>query len=94
MFDNTSVWIGNYYLYNKPNNTFLYIHPKSNHPTFIVEQLPKMVNKRISDLSCDERVFNNATIIYKLVLKHSGYKSKIKFNHQLSAKRNKNRKTI
>ena len=44
-----------------------------------------MVNKRISDLSCDESS-------YELTLKHSGYKSQMKF--QQSARRNRNRKII
>ena len=51
-----------YYPYNKTSNSSLYIHAKSNHLPSIVKQLPKMVNKRISDLSCDESAFNNAKV--------------------------------
>ena len=57
-----------YYPYNKPNNTSFYIYAKSHHPPSIVKQLPKMVNKRILDLSCDENEFNNAKVIYELNL--------------------------
>ena len=69
-----------YYLYNKPNNAPFYIHAKSNHPLSIVKQLPKMVNKRILDLSCGESAFNNAKVSYELALKHRGYKSEMKFD--------------
>ena len=60
---------GQYYPYNKPNNASLYIHAKSNRPPSIVKQLPKMVNKRISDSPCDESAFNNAKVTYELALK-------------------------
>ena len=63
--------IEKYYPYNKLNNAPLYIHAKSNHPLTIVMQLAKMINKRISDLLCNESAFNNAKVTYKLTLKHS-----------------------
>ena len=49
---------------------------KSNHPSSIVKQLPIIVNKRISDLSCDENSFNDAKVIYELDLKHGDIRSK------------------
>ena len=57
---------GKYYPYNKLNLS-PYIPAKSNHPPSIIKQLPKMVIKRISDLSCDESAFNNAKGTYELV---------------------------
>ena len=48
-----------------------------------------MVNKRISDLSCHKGTFKNVT--YKLALKHNGYNSEMKFDQQLSTRRNRNR---
>ena len=53
-----------------------------------------MVHKRILDLSCDENAFNSAKVTYKLALKHSGYKSEIKFDQQPSTRRKRNRKII
>ena len=38
--------------FQKANNTPLYINAFSNHPPTIIKQLLKMINKRISDLSC------------------------------------------
>ena len=75
-----------------PNN--VYLHAKSNHPPSFIEQLPKIVNKSISELSFDESEFNNAKVIYKLALKHSGYKSEMKFDQKPSTRRNRNRKII
>ena len=53
-----------------------------------------MVNKRISDSSCDESAFNNAKVMYVLVLKHSGYEREMKFDRQPPTRRNRNRKII
>ena len=78
-----------YYPYNKPNNHSFNILAKSNHPPSIVKQLPKMVNKKISDLSCDENTFNSAKVTYKLALKHSGYNSEMKFDPQPSKRKKK-----
>ena len=44
--------------YRKPSNNPLYIHSESNHPPFIIKQLPWMINKRILNLSCNEHEFN------------------------------------
>ena len=45
---------GKCYPYNKANNAPLYIHANSKHPFSIVMKFAKIVNKRMSDLSCDE----------------------------------------
>ena len=37
--------------YRKPNDKPTYINVSSNHPRTIIKQLPKMISKRISDLS-------------------------------------------
>ena len=36
-----------YQPYKKPNDDLLYINIKSNHPTSILQQLPKSISKRI-----------------------------------------------
>ena len=45
---------GKFFPYRKPNNIPLYINVKSNHPPSIIKDLPKMINKRLSDLSCNK----------------------------------------
>ena len=62
-----------YQPYRKPNNEPVYIHKQSNHPPNILKELPKSINKRISDISCDENVFNNAKLTYEKALNNSGF---------------------
>ena len=62
-----------YQPYRKPNSEPVYIHKQSNHPTNILKELPKSINKRISDISCDENVFNNAKLTYEKALNNSGF---------------------
>ena len=85
---------GKYYPYNKPHDAALYIHAKSNHLLSFAKQLPKWVNKTISDLSCDESTFNNAKVTNELVLKHSGYKCEMKYDQKPSKRRNRNKTYI
>ena len=49
-----------YYPYRKPNNELLYINSASNHPPSITKQLPNMINRRVSDISCNENEFDKA----------------------------------
>ena len=50
--------------YHKPDNEILYIHKNSNHPPSILKQIPKSIEKRISNLSSTETIFNEAKEIY------------------------------
>ena len=84
---------GKFYPYRKPNNNPLYINAKSNHPPSIIKELPNMINKRISDLSCNEEEFDKAKGVYETALRDSGHHPNFKYERQ---KRNKtrNRKVI
>ena len=42
---------GKYFPFRKVNNKPLYINAKSNHPHTTIKELPKMKNKRLSELS-------------------------------------------
>ena len=66
----------------------------SYHLLSIVNQLPKVVNKWISVLSCEKNTFNNEKVICESALKQSEYKSTMKFDQQLFIKRNSTRKII
>ena len=77
---------GTYYPYRKENNEILYIHKQSNHPPSIIKQIPSMISKRISDISCDSDHFNKAAPDYNTALKKSGFNESIN-THQ--ANRNK-----
>ena len=62
-----------YQPYGKPNNEPVYIHKQSNHPPNILKELPKSINKQISDISCDDNVFNNAKLTNEEALNNSGF---------------------
>ena len=49
-----------YFPFRKANNTQVYINSFSNYPPTIIKQLPKMINKRILDLSCNKEEFEKA----------------------------------
>ena len=86
-----------YYPYRKPNNQPLYINTKSNHPPNIIKQLPAAINRRISDISCNETEFNKAKPIYEHALKSSGYDQPLTYsnnnnNNPAATRTRKNRK--
>ena len=61
--------------YKKPNNSILYINNQSNHPNCIKNNIPTMVNKRLSQLSSNEEAFNTAKWDYEEALARSGYEN-------------------
>ena len=65
--------------YTKPNNTPRYIHVSSNHQQTIIRQLPKMINKRISDLSSAENGFTNAKKFYEDDHKKNGHNAELTY---------------
>ena len=44
-----------------------------------IKQLPSMINKRISNLSCNEHDFNKAKPLYESALRSSGFNYSMKF---------------
>ena len=69
-----------YFPYRKPDNDPVYINAKSNHPPIIIKGLPKMTNKRLSDVLCNEDEFKRAKSLYENALKESGYKAEMKYD--------------
>ena len=65
--------------YRKPNNKPLYINKHSNHPPNILKQLPKSIEKRISETSSNTDVFNRSIKIYNDALHESNFKETLKF---------------
>ena len=66
--------------FRKPNNTPVYISTSSNHPPNIIKELPKSISKRLSEISCNEDVFNSHVALYQDALCKSGYKERLTFN--------------
>ena len=83
-----------YFPYRKPNNDPLYINIYSNHPSTIKKELPKMINKRLSELSCDKDAFDKAKGIYEKALNDSNFKSTLNFNQEQKERKKRNRKII
>ena len=65
--------------YRKPNNKPLYINKHSNHPPNILKQLPKSIEKRISETSSNIDVFNRSIKIYNDALHESNFKETLQF---------------
>ena len=65
--------------FNKTNNEINYIHKQSNHPPSIIKQLPLSVERRLSKLSSNEKIFNDSIPIYQEVLVKSGYSHKLTY---------------
>ena len=63
----------------KPNDTPLYINTKSNHPPSILKNVPLGVNRRLSKISANQEVFEEAVSPYQEALKKSGFEHKLKF---------------
>ena len=56
-----------------------YINVNSNHPNFIIKQVPKAVNTRISRLSSNKKIFLESSKMYIEALKNSGFKEEFSY---------------
>ena len=79
--------------FRKPNNDLLYINPLSNHSKNIIKEIPYMIGKRISEISCDQHEFEKAKGEYK-ALEKSGFSEKNKYHKQGFVKCVRTRKVI
>ena len=71
---------GTYRYYQTPSNIIQYIHVESNHPPNIIKQIPKTIEKRLSQFSSNEDIFNESAPFYEDKLHQSGYQQKLKYN--------------
>ena len=83
-----------YYPCRKDNNQPLSINKQSNHPQTITKQIPLMVSRRISDISCNKEYFDKAAPAYNNALKLSGFNETIEFTSTPPPRRKPNRKMI
>ena len=81
---------GKFFPFRKSNNVLLYINVKSNHSSRITKDLPKIKNKRLSELFSKKDEFDKAKLLYEKSLQGSGYKTSMSYA-QTEAKTNKNR---
>ncbi|XP_065070331.1 uncharacterized protein LOC135695263 [Rhopilema esculentum] len=65
--------------YRKPNNNPVYINKHSNHPPTVLKELPKGINKRISELSSTEEIYRREMTVYEEALRKSGFNDNLKY---------------
>ena len=75
---------GSYKAFNKPNNIPQYVNIHSNHPPSVLKNIPASVNKRISTISSDEKMFKTEVPLFQEAIKKSGYKYTLEFDPKAS----------
>ena len=83
-----------YQPYRKPNSGPIYINKSSNYTKNIIKDLPKAIEKRLSDTSCNKEVFEAALPIYEEAIRKSGFNEKLSYtknNHNSKKKEEKRR---
>ena len=65
--------------FRKKDNLPVYVHKGSNHPPSLTANIPKMIERMISDHSSTEAIFQKHKDIYSDALKRSGYDGKMKY---------------
>ena len=63
----------------KPNDSPVYVNKNSNHPPSIIKNIPSAVNRRLSKISANEKVFAEAIPPYQDALNKSGYDHQLKY---------------
>ena len=71
--------VNTYQPHRKPNSKPIYINKSSNHVKNIIKDLLKEIEKRLSDASCNQRVFEAAVPIYEKALRKSGFNEKLSY---------------
>ena len=71
-----------YQPYRKPNSETVYINKHSNHPPNILQELPKAGNRRITDISCNQGIFDAAKSTYEQALRNSGCSEELKYKNK------------
>ena len=90
-----------YQPFRKPNNEPKYIDISSNHPPQVLKQLPKSIEKRLSEISSSKETFGNSKHLHEKAVQESGFKEKlcyqqkdVKANSNRSKKKKRQRKII
>ena len=79
--------------YRKPNDKPNYVNVESNHPKMIIKNIPKAVNRRLSEISCSNDKFIKHRDIYQNALNNSGHKHKLQYeNNDRSGETKKTKK--
>ena len=86
----------NYKPYTKPNNEIKYVHKNSNDSPNVIRKIPLSIESRLSTLSFNEKIFQEAVPPSQKVLQNSGYRRTLTYkrpkNYINKNKINRNRK--
>ena len=80
-----------YQPYWKPNSETVYINKDSNHPPNVLKELPNAINKRITDILCNQDIFDAAKSTYGQALRKSGFNEELKYNNKDSEEHTTNK---
>ena len=72
-----------YKAYMKPNNEPVYINKNSNHPPQVLKELPKTIEKRISNISSSKEIFDTSKPIYEKTLNECGFQHKLLYQENV-----------
>ena len=85
---------GTFKTFAKEGNTLAYVDSRSNHPPSITRNLPKGINRILSDTNSNQALFEASAPPYQAVLDEAGYKHKLSYQprveeEQIEARRRK-----
>ena len=83
---------GTFQPFHKPETETNYINAQSDHPPSILKQIPISVERRISDLSANEEIFNQCKSYYQDALKKSGYTHRMTYNPSTPSSNNRRKR--
>ena len=75
---------------DKPDDIIQYINKEFNHPPNLIKHLPASIEKRLSNNSFDEKIFQESAIYYEDTLNKAGYLDKVVY-HAPSASNQENK---
>ena len=75
-----------YWPFRKENNKSICINRHSNHPPSILKQLPKSIEKRISETLSNKDIFDESIKPYKDALKESDFSEALNYIAQTTNK--------
>ena len=83
--------------YSKPGTHLEYVHTDSNHPQHVTKHAVSEISRRLSLLSSNEEIFNNAKVPYEEAIKRAGHTEKLSYQprvQQGQSRRRRRRKIL
>ena len=93
---NLNLASGIYKPYMKENDNPLYVDSKSNHPPTVLKSIPLGVNRRLSRISANKKVFDTAVPPYQRALQSSGFSHVLEYEPvaQCSTQKKKRKRNV